>query len=387
MRLSFKIALRFLSTNKAQTLLVALGIAIGIAVQIFIGALIDGLQTSLIDATIGNASHLTIQSKEKNQTFISPESLMTEILDNNPEITAFAENITLGAFLKKNDQYAQIVFRGFDMKDANGIYKFSQALAPKSIFPKGNEVLIGKKLASDYKINIGDVITIQTPQGNDLAAVVSGIFDLKVDALNASWVIGTLDLATAIFELEPNERTSIEIQVQEPFEIELTNDKLLTNTSLNNLAIINWKEANEQLLSGLTGQSTSSYMIQVFVIISVVLGIASVLAITVLQKSKQLGILKAMGITNRHASQVFLFQGVLLGIIGGLIGILIGIGLLYVFQTFALNPDGTPVVPVNINPNFMIFSGILAVVACTLASLVPARKSKNLSPIEVIRNG
>lgn len=387
MRLSFRIALRFLSTSKAQTLLVALGIGIGIAVQIFIGALIDGLQTSLIDATIGNATHLTIQAKEKNETFNTSPALTDDILKSSPEITALAENITLGAFLQTNDQYAQVLFRGFEMKEANKIYKLSQALAPKSIFPKGNEILIGKKLALDYKINIGDVITIQTANGNKLATVVSGIFDLKVDAINASWVIGTLDLASAIFELEPTERTAIEMQVQKPFDVEVTKANVTALSTFKNLSITDWKEANEQLLSGLTGQSTSSYMIQVFVIISVVLGIASVLAITVLQKSRQLGILKAMGITNSRASQVFLFQGILLGIIGGIIGILIGIGLLYVFQTFALNPDGTPVVPVNINPAFMAFSGLLAVAACTIASLVPARKSKKLSPIEVIRNG
>ncbi|HAS72860.1 MAG TPA: ABC transporter permease, partial [Clostridiales bacterium UBA8960] len=118
-----------------------------------------------------------------------------------------------------------------------------------------------------------------------------------------------------------------------------------------------------------------------------VLGIASVLAITVLQKSRQIGILKAMGINDKVSSLVFLFQGFILGIMGGLLGIIFGLGLLWSFSKFALNADGTPVVPIFINFSFIGLSGLIAVSASTLASIIPALKSRKLSPIEVIKNG
>jgi len=128
-------------------------------------------------------------------------------------------------------------------------------------------------------------------------------------------------------------------------------------------------------------------MIQFFVVVSVVLGIASVLAISVLQKSKQIGILKAMGIKTRQSSLIFLFQGLILGLIGGILGLIIGLGLSISFTIFAVRPDGSPVVPLFIDRNFLLLSFGLAVVASTLAALVPARKSARLDPIEVIRNG
>jgi lipoprotein-releasing system permease protein len=128
-------------------------------------------------------------------------------------------------------------------------------------------------------------------------------------------------------------------------------------------------------------------MIQVFVIISVVLGIASVLAISVVQKSRQIGILKAMGIKDSTSSLIFLLQGFMLGVFGGVLGILLGFGLLYSFTSFALNPDGTPVVPILINVNFIGFSALVAITASTLAALIPARRSSKLNPIEVIKNG
>lgn len=152
------------------------------------------------------------------------------------------------------------------------------------------------------------------------------------------------------------------------------------------IRVDNWKNQNEQLLSGLQGQSISSIMIQVFVMISVILGIASVLAITVMQKSKQIGILKAMGITNRTSGYIFLFEGFVLGILGALLGIGLGLGLSVAFTKFALNTDGTPVVPLFINSSFITLSGAIAVIASMCAALIPAIRSSKLNPIDIIRN-
>lgn len=105
--------------------------------------------------------------------------------------------------------------------------------------------------------------------------------------------------------------------------------------------VTNWKAENAALLSGLSGQTALSLMIQVFVLISVVLGIASVLAISVVQKSRQIGILKAKGMHNPKASLVFLFQGFLLGVLGAIAGVGLGIGLSWSFATFVTNPDGS----------------------------------------------
>ena len=120
--------------------------------------------------------------------------------------------------------------------------------------------------------------------------------------------------------------------------------------------------------------------------LSVILGIASILAITVMQKSRQIGIMKAMGIKNNTSSLIFLFEGLILGVFGAVAGILFGLGLATAFTTFALNPDGTPVVALFIDYGFIALSGVIAVLACLAASLIPARKSSKLNPIDIIRN-
>ena len=128
-------------------------------------------------------------------------------------------------------------------------------------------------------------------------------------------------------------------------------------------------------------------MIQVFVLISVVLGIASVLAITVLQKSRQIGILKAMGIPDNTASLIFLFQGLILGVYGAIMGVLFGLALILSFTTFARNPDGTALIAIRYDIPFILFSASIAILSALIASFIPAARSKKLSPIEVIRNG
>ena len=116
------------------------------------------------------------------------------------------------------------------------------------------------------------------------------------------------------------------------------------------------------------------------------ISIASILAITVLQKSKQIGILKAMGIRNSTTSFIFLFEGLILGFFGAIVGILLGLGLSLAFTKFALNADGTPVVDLYISYSFIALSGLIAVGASVLAALMPAIRSSRLNAIDIIRN-
>jgi len=210
------------------------------------------------------------------------------------------------------------------------------------------------------------------------------VFDLSVASLNKSWVITTLGTAQSMFSMG-DKVTGIDMQVDDVFAAD-TLGTSIRGILGSDLKVDNWKDQNAQLLSGLSGQSVSSLMIQVFVMISVLLGIASILAITVVQKSKQIGILKAMGIKDSTASLIFLFQGLLLGIGGAILGVILGLLLAFVFTKFALNPDGTPVVPLYVDYRFIAISALIAVGASTLAALIPARKSSKLDPIEVIRN-
>jgi lipoprotein-releasing system permease protein len=386
MKLPFKIAVRFLKSSKGQTVLIAIGIAIGVSVQIFIGSLIQGLQKSLIDKTIGNSSQITVASNKDDKTIDNFEQKISQIKASDSRIEKISPSADSPAFIKVSDKSAPILIRGLNLDDKD-LYNINSKIYEGSVPKNLYEVLIGKNLKEELKLNIGDKISLITPNGKTKESIITGFYDLKVSAINKSWIITTLKTSQDIFDFG-NKVTSIEMQLnsKDVFKADEIAVKVKDKLSDNNVKVDNWKDQNEELLGGLNGQSVSSLMIQVFVLISVTLGIASVLAVTVVQKSKQIGILKAMGIKDRDASKIFLYQGLLLGIAGAILGIIFGITLMVVFTKFALNPDGTPIIPLYLDYKFIAISGSIAVASASIAALIPARSSSKLEPIEVIKN-
>ena len=377
MKLAYSIAKRFLGYNKGQTILIAVGIAIGVSVQIFIGLLISGLQDSLIDKTVGSTPHITITQVD--------EMSFGDFEVKNDAFTAVAYQAEGPAFALTDEDDASVLLRGLSA-DGDKLYKLSEKLIEGKMPTAKNDVIIGSGLAEKLNVKLNDEMSLRTITNQSVDVKVVGIVDLKVDSINNSWVLSTLATAQSLFEFE-DEITSIAIQVEDVFAADVLAAEIEDDITVSDLKVVNWKDQNEDLLSGLNGQSISSIMIQVFVLVSVVLGIASVLAITVLQKSKQIGILKAMGITDKTASWIFLFQGLLLGFWGAILGVLFGVALLLSFTTFARNPDGSALIPIAFDPVFIAFSGSIAILSALLASFIPAQRSKKLSPIEVIRNG
>jgi lipoprotein-releasing system permease protein len=383
---AYYIAKRFLLSNKAQTLFIILGIAVGVSVQVFVGCLIQGLQKSLVNRTVGNSSHVTVLPANASEKIEGYENIITEIdkIDGVSKIAAVQDVITL---VFPGGTPINILLRGFELAKGNSIYKFLDNIYEGKAPAATNQVIIGKELQEELNIAVGNFINVSTSAfGPYYQLEVVGFFDLGIASLNKLWVIGDFNTANTLFDFQ-GKVSSISIQVADVFAADTIAAEIETKLNNPKIVVSNWKEENAQLLSGLNGQSYSSYLIQVFVIISVLLAIASVLAITVLQKSKQLGILKAMGIDDGTAAKIFLSEGFLLGLGGGIAGVLLGLGLLYMFTTFALGADGQPIIALYIDPNFILLSGLLATLASTLAALLPAKRSSKLSVIEVIRNG
>lgn len=394
MRFPLKVAIRFLMSNKLQTFFIILGISIGVSVQVFIGTLIDGLQKSLIDKTINNSPQITITSTTNDGIIDDWEKKILLVKNSDSRLKNIAPAVEGSAFIKEDNKSYPILVRGFNLEESDKIYNIKNRIydgtwiLQRDIDGSKNKILIGQDLNRDLKKKSGDIIKITTPTGNVEEFVISGFYDLGVSSINKSWVITDLKTVQNLFGLS-QKITSIEAQIQTNsiFMANSVSKNVKYNLNSTDLKVENWQEQNKSLLSGLSGQSTSSYMIQFFVIVSVVLAISSILAITVIQKSKEIGILKAMGIKNGPASRIFLFQGLILGILGAILGVSFGIGLTVMFTKFAVNSDGTPIVQLYLNSKFIIFSGIIAIAAASIAALIPAKKSAKLDPIEVIKNG
>ena len=389
MKLGWKIAKRFLRSNIGQTLLIIVGIGIGVSVQIFIGILIQGLQSSLINKTIGNSSQVTIQSKENLWPIPSDE--VADIMSLLKKDQRFEEAGTVWDYttiVKEEATSYPVLVRSLDASIQNRLYRIGDKIVEESQKSSDTGILMGVGFRDKYGYALGDTVKLLDQSGKTMEFTVDGFFDLQVSGINESWVILNSEQMMRLTGTDSKQVTSIQTRLSDSqvFEADVSGKSLSDKITQSDLEVVNWKDENSQLLSGLQGQSVSSLMIQIFVLVSVVLGIASVLAISVMQKSKQIGILKAMGMTNRSTGYVFLFQGLLLGLFGAVLGIALGVGLLASFTYFVKNPDGSALIPLQINAGFILASGGIAVLASLVASMIPASKSKKLNPIDIIKN-
>jgi lipoprotein-releasing system permease protein len=383
--LSFKIALRFLTSNRLQTAFIIFGIAVAISVQIFVGLLIESLQISLVDSTMGNAPHITITSSRDDITIRRWEQIVAQ-LDRYKVVEAISASANGNAYVRRGSTIKPVLIRGFDLDSADQIYHISEGLYSGRMPNTRNEVLMGKDLAQDLELKPGDPVTIVAPDGSNTILKVSGLFDLGISSINKTWVVTNRDIAQNMFGYG-NRVTTIDVTTNNLFYADVIANWFNIMLDTKDIKIENWKQLNQSLLRGLEGQRISSAMIQVVIIVSVAIAIASILAITVLQKSRQIGILKAMGTKNRDVALIFLYQGFLLGIAGALVGVALALGLLQFFISFTTSDSGVPVVDVYLDYFLIARSWIIAVIAATLAGLVPARNSLRLNPIDVIREG
>jgi lipoprotein-releasing system permease protein len=355
---------------------------VGISVAIFISILIDSLQNTLIQSTVGNAPHITIT---KDDNSISEYDDLKNNIQNVGDITKIYPVVEGNGLLVTANKNYPVLLKGGSFDKENDIYKIEDKLTSGSLPNGENEIIIGNDLAETIGVDVGDSVTVSKANGTENKFQISGIYDLKISAINNSWLFTDLRTAWETFGNQ-DDYTSIYLQVGQIFDADIIADEVKDQVG-SRYAVDNWKAQNAQLLSGLQGQSVSSYMIQVFVLISVLISITSILTITVTQKSRQIGILKAIGLNNSNSSRIFLFQGSILGFIGTLLGVLFGLGLFYAFAAFAKNPDGSNIVDPIIRWNMVFLTGTIALAVSSIAGIIPAKKANKLSPIEVIRNG
>ncbi len=392
MNLPLSIALRFFRRSKSQTILIVIGISIGISVQIFVGLLLQSLQSSLLNNFVGNSSQITIESDTENPYIEGYEGII-EDLEEFDELTGIAAAADRPATIQDGLKTRNVLLRGFNIDDADPIYNIAPRIYEGEEASGDLEAIIGKELNDELDLDTDDTLTIFgiVKKGEDNMAVnrtfkIVGFFDFESEGINNQWIITTIESVQEMFNMNKTV-TSIEMQVEEDllYEADEIADDIDKELDLEDdgLKISNWIDENQQLLNGLQSQGLSSLFIQAFVLISVVIGISSVLAISVVQKQQQLGILKAMGITNRSASLIFLFQGLILGIFGAIGGIVLGIFFLWGFT----QASASDFIVIQYNPIFILASAAIIIGSSVLAAVSPAIKSSKLNPIEVIRGG
>jgi lipoprotein-releasing system permease protein len=300
-----------------------------------------------------------------------------DVLDRMPGITAVSPVVSGPAFGRRGAAVESVALVGVDLPRYLRVIPLDRNMVDGRLDLASGNAVIGRQLAKDLGLRTGGKLRIDAGKGREAIVNVAGIFELGVRDLDARYVYLDLKQAQSLLAL-PGGVTVIDVTVADLFGADRSAARI---RGLTGLKAESWMETNAQLMNALSSQSMSTRMISVFVAMSVALGIASVLAVSVTQRTREIGILRAMGTRRGQMLRVFLVQGAVLGLVGSLIGALAGLGLVGAFNSF-----GPKLFYIPLPPALIPAAMALATVAGVVAAAVPASRAAKLDPVEAIRH-
>jgi len=398
-----RVAMRFLREGRMQTLLIIVGVAAGVAVIAYISALINGLQASTLTKTLGAQGHITVRSLDdvvlpaalpqagsRNFTETQPRAqrlrsvvnwqTLVPVLEAMPAIADVSPMVSGAGLALRGEATQSIALLGVELDRYDRIVGLRSKVVSGVASLAPGEAIMGKELASDLGVRVGDRFTVQTGTVTD-SVRVSALVDLGVRDLNRRTVIVPLRAAQSLLGL-PGGATNLDIKVHDVWKAQALAEDLRRQYTYK---VESWQENNAQLVSALNAQSVSTSIIRGVVLVVVVLGIASVLVVSVVQKQREIGILRAMGTTRGQILRVFLLQGAVLGAAGSVMGLVLAVAMIWLFTAFVRGSDGLPLFVITLPWATGLQVALIATVCGVLAAIAPARRAAAMDPAQAIR--
>ena len=380
-------------------MMITIGVAVGVAVIVFISALIQGLQSNIVERTLGTQAHIRLLSPDEVNHIVPPAAGTLQLLledqraqrlrsinnwqqitgtvDHLPVLTAVSPVVSGPAFVQRGDAIQSVALVGINLERYQQIIPLKQYMVSGELRVSADNVLIGRQLAKDLGVQVGSKLRLDTGQQKNAVVNISGIFELGVRELDARYVYLDLKQAQSLLNL-PGGVTVIDLTIQDIFQAEQIASQV---GRLAGLKAESWIETNAQLMNAITAQSLSTNMIIVFVGISVAFGIASVMSVSVVQRTREIGILRATGATQTQILRVFLFQGAIFGLLGSMLGSVVSYCLIWGFNQF-----GPGLFYISISIKLILSALFLATLTGVLAAAIPSRRAAAVDPVEAIRH-
>lgn len=397
------VALRFLREGRVQTALIVGGTTVGVAVIVFITALIGGLQATLVEQTLSSQAHVMLKRPERvaREAPAPAGAAATAVVEKAPErersveqwqrvlaairatpgVVAATPTAAGSAFATRAEVSRSVALRGVEPESFDAVIRLAAKMRDGRFRVDGTDAVIGAVLASDLGLAVGDKLRLTSAEGRGGVFTVAGIFDFGNKDVNQRWVLVSLRAAQTLLDLSGGV-TTIEVKVADPFSAEAMAEGMRARTGLQ---ADSWMRTNAQLLTALRSQAASSWMIQTFVVVAVALGIASVLGVSVIQKSSEIGILKATGTSTPAVKRIFLAEGAIVGLVGSATGCALGALLAAFFAHAVKNPYGDALFPLALSPRLFLVASAVAIGTGIVAAWLPARHAAGLDPAEAIR--
>jgi len=411
MRYELLIGLRYLKAKRKQTFISIIsvisvgGVALGVAALIVVISVMAGFKEDLQKKILGAYSHLIVEYDR--------ESPVVGELPAHPELTALVEGIP-GAVAASPYVSGQImltgdfgvsgaVIRGIDVETAHEVLNLSEYIDPEDFnrLPgEGEElpgIIVGEELARNMGIIEGDEVLMLSPEGavSPLGLVPRTMRFRVVKRFNSG--LYEFDATSAFIALERAQEffnmgdavTGVEVKVEDIYRVDRVTD-VLEEELPEGFVVKDWQEMNQNLFAALKLEKLAMFIILVMIVFVAAFNIVSTLIMMVMEKHRDIAVLKSMGATDRSIMKIFMYEGCIIGLFGTLLGMISGLcicGALKRFEIIKLDPSVfyMTTLPVKLVISDILIITVASCALCFVATLYPAWRASRLDPVEAIR--
>ena len=400
-----EITFRFLKARKKDGFLNVIsifsfiGIGLGVAVLIIVMSVMNGFRTELINKIVGFNSHITVD----------PYQNKIELDQVNSNLQSISQNIILSnsgeAIIIKSQTSKGILLRGYNSKDFSKLEIFDKKnILGNNHILKKNYISIGKELSFTLDLNIGDSVTLMSSSGIETIIgnlpkqktfLVSSIFESGLVDFDNNIAFINLETLEEFFNLNENDR-KLEIYLNHPQNID--HQKKIVQNNFPNEFVYSWADMNSSLFSALKVERNVMFIILSLIIIVAAFNIISGLTILVKNKTRDIAILKSIGVLNKSIIKIFFLIGIIIGTSATIFGIILGVTFsMYVenlrqFLSSVFNISLFPeeiyflsTMPSEINPTSIFIISLCSIIVTTIVSIFPALKAAKLDPIKALK--
>lgn len=386
--LEFFIAKKHIFEKKKQSLIGILGITIGITVLMVSIGIANGLDKNMISSILSMGSHVSVPDIEREDNYKN----LAEKLEKIDEVKGVIPKVSTQGIIKYTGIYGTHVsgvkVDGLDFEKAEkGLELKNKIVYGEMNSKKKNTILIGKELFNQLGAEIGDKITLVSPENQELPLVIGGVFESGYYDYDVNMVIIPLATAQYLLYLDENDVTSLEVTLFNPYKAEEVADKIFNKYGFLSRT---WGDQNRNLLSALALEKT--VMIVVFSLIVVIAGFVVwvIMNMLVREKIKDIGIMRAMGFPKKTIMRIFLFEGMTLGGIGIVIGTVLSLSILWYVENYSIsgitNIYYLTKIPVELSLKEIITIIFVNIIIIFLSSVFPAYRAGKMETMEALRH-
>lgn len=409
------LAIKQMLSRKRQTFLILLGISFGTMIYVIVAGLQFGFRGFLIEQLLNNTSHVLISGNERkikkndlekrfftSDEFINwvvpPEGKREEAklqnpqgwfenLERDPHVIAYAPRLTISAIVGQGRFRANINFSGIDPEKQlriNSIGDYVKEGSLKDLSGGGNKIILGSKVLEDIGAQTGDIVKISTGLGETRPFKIVGMIKLGNEEVDKTIALANIRDVQSLNKT-PGRVSEIAVALS---DIELAQQMADKWALYGDDKVQSWQEANAQFMQMIEIQDIMRAILTGTILLVAGFGIYNTLSIMIAQKQKEIAILRSIGYRPAKILELFLYQGLVLGVSGGLLGCLIGYLIDLALASYELDFDvgKSNRLPISFDPKIYVTAFFMAQISAAIASYLPARSASKLTPLDIIRS-